>query len=128
MNSSKLFSVNCHMHTEAADFLGGLRPVRSKEEGEQQKLFEWSNGPLIESMQQGEMFLIDEISLADDSVLERLNSILEPERLLVLSEKGDNENIGQIDIIQAADGFRLFATMNPGGDFGKKEVCILYLR
>ena len=116
------------MHTEAADFLGGLRPVRSKEEGEQQKLFEWSNGPLIESMQQGEMFLIDEISLADDSVLERLNSILEPERLLVLSENGDNENIGQIDIIQAADGFRLFATMNPGGDFGKKEVCILYLR
>lgn len=23
-----LHSVNCHMHTEAADFLGGLRPVR----------------------------------------------------------------------------------------------------
>ena len=25
-----LFSINCHMHTEAADFLGGLRPVRNK--------------------------------------------------------------------------------------------------
>ena len=26
----KLFSINCHMHTEAADFLGGLRPVRNR--------------------------------------------------------------------------------------------------
>ena len=25
-----LFSINCHMHTEAADFLGGLRPVRKQ--------------------------------------------------------------------------------------------------
>ena len=25
-----LFSINCHLHTEAADFLGGLRPVRKK--------------------------------------------------------------------------------------------------
>ena len=111
------------MHTEAADFLGGLRPVRSKEPGEQ-KLFEWNNGPLINSMVEGQMFLIDEISLADDSVLERLNSILEPERLLVLSEKGETQNSssGQIEVIKAAEGFRLFATMNPGGDYGKKEV------
>ncbi|MCG8621627.1 MAG: hypothetical protein MJE68_06450, partial [Proteobacteria bacterium] len=26
----KLFLINCHMHTEAADFLGGLRPTRQK--------------------------------------------------------------------------------------------------
>ena len=24
-----LYSVNCHLHTEASDFLGGLRPVRT---------------------------------------------------------------------------------------------------
>jgi midasin len=23
-----LYTVNCHMHTESSDFLGGLRPVR----------------------------------------------------------------------------------------------------
>jgi len=129
MRKSNLYMVNCHMHTEAADFLGGLRPVRSKEEGDQ-KLFEWNDGPLITSMVDGEMFLIDEISLADDSVLERLNSVLEPERLLVLSEKGETDNVttGKIDVIQAAEGFRLFATMNPGGDYGKKEVFFfLYL-
>ena len=29
LKGQQLFSVNCHMHTEAADFLGSLRPVRS---------------------------------------------------------------------------------------------------
>ncbi|KAH6964016.1 hypothetical protein DER45DRAFT_601956 [Fusarium avenaceum] len=32
------------------------------------------NGSLVESMREGHFFLLDEISLADDSVLERLNS------------------------------------------------------
>ena len=74
-------------------------------------------------MKQGGFFLIDEISLAEDSVLERLNSVLEPEKELVLAEKGYNHNDEEhIDIIKAHERFRLIATMNPGGDFGKKEV------
>lgn len=40
------------------------------------KLFEWVDGPLIDAMKTGGVFLADEISLADDSVLERLNSLL----------------------------------------------------
>lgn len=40
------------------------------------KLFEWCDGPLVQAMQGGAFFLADEISLADDSVLERLNSLL----------------------------------------------------
>lgn len=40
------------------------------------KLFEWVDGPLINAMRNGNVFLADEISLADDSVLERLNSLL----------------------------------------------------
>jgi hypothetical protein len=43
---------------------------------ESARLFEWVDGPLIEAMQKGDLFLADEISLADDSVLERLNSLL----------------------------------------------------
>lgn len=81
-------------------------------------LFEWADGPLIEAMKGGDFFLLDEISLADDSVLERLNSVLEPSRLIVLAEKGD----GKIHEIYANPDFRFFATMNPGGDYGKKEL------
>lgn len=80
-------------------------------------LFEWVNGSLVCAMQNGHHFLLDEISLADDSVLERLNSVLEPARRLFLAEKGVNDVL-----IAAAEGFQFLATMNPGGDYGKKEL------
>ncbi|KAK8720293.1 hypothetical protein OTU49_013436 [Cherax quadricarinatus] len=122
-NCQDLYTVNCHMHTEGADFLGGLRPVRSHTI-EDDRLFEWVDGPLITAMKNGGVFLADEISLADDSVLERLNSVLEPERILVLAEKGTDAggDVGSLEIIHAHDQFRLIGTMNPGGDYGKKEL------
>ncbi|KAI0223469.1 AAA ATPase midasin [Massospora cicadina] len=81
-------------------------------------LFEWHDGPLVQSMKEGAMFLLDEISLAEDSVLERLNSVLEPSRLLVLAEKGSE----RVEQLTADAKFQFLATMNPGGDFGKKEL------
>uniref|UniRef100_A0A1I8MYX1 Midasin n=1 Tax=Musca domestica TaxID=7370 RepID=A0A1I8MYX1_MUSDO len=123
--------LNCHMHTEGADFLGGLRPCRSQTEGEKNsnaKLFEWTDGPLIQCMQEGCYFMADEISLAEDSVLERLNCVLEPERTVLLAEKGgltksssDTEIVSEF-LVKAKEGFQFLATMNPGGDFGKKEL------
>ncbi|KAK0711033.1 hypothetical protein B0H67DRAFT_491651 [Lasiosphaeris hirsuta] len=80
-------------------------------------LFEWSDGSLVHAMKAGNYFLLDEISLADDSVLERLNSVLEPHRSLLLAEKGVEDSF-----VKASEGFQFFATMNPGGDFGKKEL------
>ena len=48
------------------------------------------------------------------------SSVLEPERCLVLAEKG---GLGGDDArVVAASGFELVATMNPGGDYGKKEL------
>nr|XP_046228345.1 midasin isoform X2 [Scatophagus argus] len=119
----KFFSVNCHLHMETSDFLGGLRPVRHthQTDGEDSRLFQWNDGPLVLAMKEGGVFLMDEISLADDSVLERLNSVLETEKSLVLAEKGSGDN-DDVELIRAAAGFRLVATMNPGGDFGKKEL------
>lgn len=50
--------------------------------------FVWADGPLVTAMREGDCLLIDEINLADDAVLERLNSVLEPGRSLTLAEKG----------------------------------------
>ena len=84
-------------------------------------LFEWADGPLVTAMKNGELILLDEISLADDAVLERLNSVLEPARTIVLAEKGAvDDNNSQY--VKAHHTFQLFATMNPGGDFGKREL------
>lgn len=82
-------------------------------------LFEWHDGPLIQAMRSGDVFLMDEISLADDSVLERLNSVLEPGRTIVLAEQGGAQDL---PAIVADANFKLVATMNPGGDYGKKEL------
>ncbi|KZV82948.1 hypothetical protein EXIGLDRAFT_754664 [Exidia glandulosa HHB12029] len=83
-------------------------------------LFQWYDGPLVEAMRSGNLFLLDEISLADDSVLERLNSVLEPDRTVVLAEMG-GRSLEDARVI-ADPAFKLVATMNPGGDYGKKEL------
>lgn len=89
-------------------------------------LFEWRDGPLVEAMRGGDHLLLDEISLADDSVLERLNSVLEPGRTLVLAERSGASSRSEesLDAVQlrAQQGFQVVATMNPGGDYGKKEL------
>ncbi|EDV22987.1 uncharacterized protein TRIADDRAFT_27999, partial [Trichoplax adhaerens] len=126
----ELFTVNCHMHTDTADFIGNLRPLRQCDTTESADsknsiLFKWYDGPLVTAMQSGGMFLIDEISLADDSVLERLNSVLESDkRLLVLAEKGaTNASLtDEVEQIIAHPKFKVVATMNPSGDYGKKEL------
>ena len=83
--NNQLCSVLCFLPLQPSSADGELQ-----EDGTRSKaLFEWCNGPLVTAMREGHMLLIDEISLADDSVLERLNSVLEPGRLLVLAEKGE---------------------------------------
>ncbi len=81
-------------------------------------LFEWQDGPLVAAMKQGDMFLLDEINLADDAVIERLNSVLESGREITLVEKGGLVS----EKIVAHPNFKFFATMNPSGDFGKREL------
>ncbi|CAK7271995.1 AAA ATPase midasin [Sporothrix epigloea] len=94
----------------------------ARDEVRSKALFEWSEGSLVHAMKTGSFFLLDEISLADDSVLERLNSVLEPQRTLLLAEKGVGEDENEDPMITAQESFQFLATMNPGGDFGKKEL------
>ena len=44
--------------------------------------------------------------------------MLEPSRTITLAEKGGSS----VEVIVAHPDFRIVATMNPGGDFGKKEL------
>ncbi|KAJ6263239.1 hypothetical protein Dda_1800 [Drechslerella dactyloides] len=96
-----------------ADLLEQIQRYRAQAN----QLFEWVDGSLVGAMKNGSLFLLDEISLAEDSVLERLNSVLEPEREIFLAEKGYKDAK-----ITAHPDFQFFATMNPGGDYGKKEL------
>lgn len=79
--------------------------------------FQWVEGNLVRAVRNGGVYLIDEISLANDNVLERLNSLLEFERKLAVQE-------GNQDLIEltAHKDFYVIATMNPSGDHGKREL------
>ncbi|PIA14854.1 P-loop containing nucleoside triphosphate hydrolase protein, partial [Coemansia reversa NRRL 1564] len=115
----QLHAVSCHQNTEAADVLGAQRPVRNRNAlllERAEAPFAWHDGPLVQAMHGGGVFLMDELNLADDSVLERLNSVLEPSRTLVLAEQAGAREL------RAAEGFAFVATMNPGGDYGKREL------
>lgn len=81
-------------------------------------LFEWVDGPLVECMKNGYLFVLDEINLAEDAVIERLNSVLEARSEITLAEKPGAE----AEVIRPHENFRIVATMNPGGDFGKREL------
>ncbi|VTZ66448.1 dynein-related AAA-type ATPase, putative [Plasmodium chabaudi chabaudi] len=81
-------------------------------------VFTWHDGILVSSLKRGDIFLMDEISLIESSVLERLNSVFEYERTLILTEKGGSN----VKTLKAHDTFFFIGTMNPCGDFGKKEL------
>ena len=98
-------------------------------------MFEWQDGPLVLAMKQGDIFVLDEINLAEDAVIERLNSVLEASRTITLAEKGgsgsttstsgggvDKHGTIHSECIVAHKDFKFLATMNPGGDFGKREL------
>ena len=83
--------------------------------------FQWVDGPLVQAMKQGDMLLIDELNLADDAVLERLNSVLEPGRTLTLAERGG----AGAEVIVAHPAFRCCGCRAQGGAHrsqGKPEL------
>lgn len=85
--------------------LVSLKALASRSKG----LFEWVDGPLVIAMRKGELLLLDELSLAEDAVLERLNSVLEPGRSITLAEKGGERSSGgqgAAETVVAASGFR----------------------
>ena len=72
----------------------------------------------IKNGKNGDIFVLDEINLADDAVIERLNSVLESGREITLAEKAGYKN----QIVKAHPEFRIVGTMNPSGDYGKREL------
>lgn len=76
----------------------------------------WVDGVLTEAMRRGEWIVLDEINAALPEVLFVLQSVLDDDGYLVLSEKDDKE------IVHKHNDFRLFATCNPPDYAGTKEM------
>jgi midasin len=106
MMGKQLKFVNCHQNTDSSDFIGSYRPSNTKSSTSASSLspFEWQDGPLLQAMHSGDLFMMDEISLAEDAVLERLNGVLESRSILVAEHSAAEE-------VVASDGFKFVATM-----------------
>ena len=76
----------------------------------------WIDGILTEAMRNGEWIVLDEINAALPEVLFVLQSVMDDDGYLVLTEKDDKE------IVQKHTDFRIFATCNPPEYAGTKEM------
>ena len=76
----------------------------------------WVDGILTEAMRNGEWIVLDEINAALPEVLFVLQSVMDDDGYLVLTEKDDKE------IVKKHKDFRIFATCNPPEYAGTKEM------
>jgi len=73
--------------------------------------FEWLDGIIVRALQQGEWLVLDNANLCSASVLDRLNSLLEPNGSLIINEHcGPN---GEPRIVEPHADFRIFLTVDP---------------
>src|SRR5205085_6851076 len=83
-------------------------------------LWRWQDGLVVQAMKAGWWVLLDEVNLAEPQILERLNSVLESDPSLILTEH-ENEPVTPIH-----PEFRLFATMNPAEYAGRSVLSPAY--
>lgn len=71
------------------------------------------DGPLLSCMRRGDWVLLDELNLAEQSILEGLNALLDHRGELYIPELGIS--------VKAATGFRLFGAQNPVNQGGGRK-------
>ncbi|GIZ03538.1 midasin [Caerostris extrusa] len=74
----------------------------------------FKEGILVEAMRNGYWVILDELNLAPTEVMEALNRVLDDNRELFIAETQE--------VVQAKNGFMLFATQNPAGSYGGRKV------
>lgn len=84
----------------------------------------WQDGLVVQAMKNGWWVILDEVNLGEPQVLERLNSVLESNPTLVLTEN-DSSVLGPGGTPVHAD-FRIFATMNPAEYAGRSVLSPAY--
>lgn len=95
--------INLSGQTDTGELIGRYAP--------QEGGWRWQDGLLPRAMREGWWVLLDELNLAEPSVAERLNPVLEREPTLVLTE-GDGRRYGPGGE-PVARRFHVFATLNP---------------
>ncbi|KAI9877153.1 MAG: hypothetical protein M1823_007150, partial [Watsoniomyces obsoletus] len=73
--------------------------------------FVWNDGVLVDAVQEGYWLVLDNANLCNASVLDRLNSLLEPDGQLIISEQHNAD--GGVRKIKPHPDFRIILTVDP---------------
>jgi midasin len=96
---------------EAEYLLEQVNGLISKPTAISRAQFEWMDGMLVQALERGEWLVLDNANLCSPAVLDRLNSLLEPNGTLIINENTDAT--GQARVIVPHPNFRIFFTMDP---------------
>lgn len=105
----KFFRINLSEQTDMMDLLGADLPVQGAAAGE----FAWSDGPLLQAIKLGGWVLLDELNLANQTILEGLNALLDHRSEVFIPELGKTFKCGR--------GFRIFGSQNPLREGGGRK-------
>lgn len=101
-----LVTVACHDETSATDLLGRWL-VRGGETV-------WQDGPVTRAVREGAILYLDEVAEARPDIVVVLHALSDHRRTLYVDRRDEE--------VQAADGFFLVASYNPGYQRGLKEL------
>lgn len=88
----------------------------------------WTDGILTDAMRKGHWLLLDEINAGLPEILFVLQSLLDDDRYIVLSDKPEHRDGDKIislanEVVRPHPNFRIFAAMNPSDAYtGTKEL------
>ena len=83
--------------------------------GNKKNSFKYLEGILLQAIKNDEWILLDEINLANDNILLKLKSILEGNSIFIMNNNKINE-------YHKKKNFRIFGSMNPEYNIGKKRL------
>ncbi|MFH1878823.1 MAG: AAA family ATPase, partial [Candidatus Omnitrophota bacterium] len=87
LTGNSFMRINLDAQTDTSEIIGGYVPEEDKA-GE----FKWRDGLLVRALKNGYWVLLDELNLAEPEILERINSLLDDDGSLVITEH-ENEII-----------------------------------
>ena len=106
--NKKIHRINLSEHTDMIDLVGSQFPT-----SDNNIKFRWVDGVLLTAMKNGDWIIIDEMNLANQSILEGLNSVLDSSQCLFVPELNLE--------INAHPDFQIFATQNPVNQGGGRK-------
>lgn len=104
-----LVRINLSEQTDMMDLLGADFPVHGGAPGQ----FAWSDGPLLIAIKSGAWVLLDELNLANQTILEGLNAILDHRAEVFIPELGTS--------FHCPPTFHVFAAQNPVQEGGGRK-------